>query len=626
MAFSPALRPNIVLLVADDIPRNMLGAYGAAHNLAPNLDVLARDGLTFDRAYTTAPLCTPSRFSLLTGRYASNASSIPSHRPWNLVGFNTFLTGAEPTIAHHLSHAGYATAFCGKYHLGFPLPEGQVAARAGGSSRTKFGGSGRGLSYDELAAVVRQYGGFEETIAVWGGNKQTAQSPHNPEWMASQAQNFMSQAVSRQPARPFFLFFAGTVPHSPFALPSSFEVNVTRTPAGPVAYVPEWEERRRALLAKLTPHGLICKDYRQCHRLDYAGSTGTKSSVAWKQPLALSEPWLDGDWLYSEANFEQGRLARLFAVGLAWLDDSIGSVLSSLRSLAIDNTTIVVYTADHGASFLGKGHIYEAGVRVPLIFRWPQSMASRLSSSSSGGGGGGGGWRSTSSVALIDLAPTLLAAAGVATELVRSYGLHGRSILPLLQTAAVRVGGDASNGIGSEDNGGGGRGGGGRDERSNGGGSDRSSARPLFFEVGYARAVLRGSWKLVVVNDPIDKCAAPADGSCRNLHGESIDRFQCNFTANGHMGNRLAGACNMTYDAVARHPGFCGRRQLYNLITDPLEQANVVEQQPALYDELLGLIIEHARHVEAANPAVSNRPPGASLRQCDRIPPGSRRG
>ena len=211
-----------------------------------------------------------------------------------------------------------------------------------------------------------------------------------------------------------------------------------------------------------------------------------------------------------------------------------------------------------------------------------------------------------------------------------------------------------SNGIVSEDNEGGGRGGGDRDESSNGGGSDRSSARPLFFEVrpvpdwpcastsllsasssyrlpflsqvGYARAVLRGSWKLVVVNDPIDKCTASADGSCRNLHGESIDRFQCNFTANGHMGNRLAGACNMTYDAVARHPGFCGRRQLYNLVTDPLEQANVVEQQPALYDELLGLIIEHARHVESANPAVSSRPPGASLRQCDRIPPGSRRG
>ena len=113
----------------------------------------------------------------------------------------------------------------------------------------------------------------------------------------------------------------------------------------------------------------------RCVRSDgYVGSTGTKSSIAWKRPLALSDPWLSGDWLYSEANFEQGRLARLFAVGLAWLDDSIGSVLSSLRTLAIDTNTIVVYTADHGASFLGKGHVYEAGVRVPLILHWPQLM------------------------------------------------------------------------------------------------------------------------------------------------------------------------------------------------------------------------------------------------------------
>lgn len=107
-------RPNIALFFADDIPRNTLGAYGAAGGLSPHIDGLARNGLTFERAFTTAPLCTPSRFSLLTGRYASNASSIVSHRPWNLVGFNTFLTGAEPTIAHRLRRSGYATCFVGK--------------------------------------------------------------------------------------------------------------------------------------------------------------------------------------------------------------------------------------------------------------------------------------------------------------------------------------------------------------------------------------------------------------------------------------------------------------------------------------------------------------------------------
>ena len=223
-----ASRPNIVLLIADDIPRNMLATYGAEHNLSHAIDSLAREGAAFDVAYTTAPLCTPSRFSVLTGLYAANASSITAHRPWNMVGFNTFLTGQEPTVAHRLRTAGYATGFVGKYHLGFPLPEAQRKGRA------TFGGGGRGLGYADFVDVVKRYGGFEHVGAVWGGNKQTAQSPHNPEWMAAQAVTFMRGAVGEAPPRPFFLYFAGTVPHTPFLLPLSIKVDITRTPAGQV--------------------------------------------------------------------------------------------------------------------------------------------------------------------------------------------------------------------------------------------------------------------------------------------------------------------------------------------------------------------------------------------------------
>ena len=355
-------RPNIALFIADDIPRNMLGAYGAKHGLSPNLDALAASGAVFERAYTTAPLCTPSRFSLLTGLYASNSSSITAHRPWSLVGFNTFLTGKEPTVAHRLTRIGYLTGFVGKYHIGFPLPKAQQ--RKG----REFGGSGRGLNYQQMAEVVRKYGGFERVPAVWGGNKQTAQSPHNPEWMTAKAIEFVREAAGS--GKPFFLYFAGTVPHAPFGMPSSFEVNVTQTPAGPVPYEPAWEARRGRLRAKLTALGLVCKDYRQCHRKQYEGADGV-SSEAYRRPLAISDPWLHADWLYTEPNFEQARLARLFVSGLAWLDDSIGGVLDELRVSGLEQTTLAVYAADHGASFLGKG------ARWAIRTRWRKAQLAK---------------------------------------------------------------------------------------------------------------------------------------------------------------------------------------------------------------------------------------------------------
>ena len=515
------MRPNIVLIVADDIPRNMLGAYGAGGGLSPNLDALARDGLTFSRAYTTAPLCTPSRFSLLTGRYASNASSITAHRPWNLVGFNAFLTGAEPTVAHRLRRSGYSTCFVGKYHLGFPLPKNQRRGRA------SFGGSGRGLGYKDIAEAVKTYGGFDEVPAVWGGNKQTAQSPHNPEWMAAEGAAFVRRATAPSAGgKPFFLYFAGTVPHSPFSLPASFEVNVTRTPAGAVPFEPQWQARRYAVLRRLVRAALVCKDYRQCHgrggtplpdggveNANYEGAEFRRTSIAYQRPLALTDPWLDGRWLYTEPNFEQARLSRLFYSGLAWLDDSVGTLLDTLQETGARQSTIVAYTADHGASYLGKGHVYEAGVRVPLIVRWPEKIPPKSSS--------------RAQVALLDLAPTLLAAADATSE---AESLHGNSLLPMMLA---------------------------------GGSAGDAESRPVFIEIGYARAVVRGPWKLLVVNDAIDRCRSAEDGTCRNLHGETIDRYACNFTANGHMANpgqRLG--CNMTYDAVARHSGFCDRRQV----------------------------------------------------------------
>ena len=110
MAWKPPR--DILLIVLDDLPRNMLTSYGATHGLAPNLDSIANEGITFKNAFTTSPLCTPARYSLLTGRYAANASSIVSNRPWRMVGFNSFLNGREPTLASELRTAHNDVTTC----------------------------------------------------------------------------------------------------------------------------------------------------------------------------------------------------------------------------------------------------------------------------------------------------------------------------------------------------------------------------------------------------------------------------------------------------------------------------------------------------------------------------------
>lgn len=320
-----------------------------------------------------------------------------------------------------------------------------------------------------------------------------------------------------------------------------------------------WKSSRSALLARLRDRGMVCKDWRQCHRMAYDGAAGS-ASAAYQAPVHMAEPWLDAKWLYTPQMFDQARHARMHLAGLAWLDDSVGAVLRSLDETGLAASTLTVYTADHGASFLGKGHLYEAGVRVPLIVRWPA-------------GGVPAGARHAAPLALLDLFPTLLNAAELPAAAASG---HGRCFLDAVRPAV----GASSPALVTE--------------------------RPIFLETGYARGVVLRPWKLIVVNDLEGRCRRDESslGLCRNLHGEAIDRRQCNFTAHGGSLSR-AGVCNMTYDAVARHRSFCDRRQLYHLPSDPLEQVNVASLYPAKFAELLDLVLQHVGRVEATNPAVA---------------------
>lgn len=102
-------RPNIVLIIADDMARDDCGAFGNPRVKTPNIDKLAQGGMRFDRAFVTASSCSPSRSSLITGRYPHNTDAEELHWP---------LPAEQVTFVEKLKAAGYWTAAAGKWHLG----------------------------------------------------------------------------------------------------------------------------------------------------------------------------------------------------------------------------------------------------------------------------------------------------------------------------------------------------------------------------------------------------------------------------------------------------------------------------------------------------------------------------
>ncbi|QDT48501.1 Arylsulfatase [Symmachiella dynata] len=102
-------RPNFIVFIADDMAWDDCGAYGHPHIRTPNIDGLARDGLRFDSAFLTCSSCSPSRCSILTGRYPHNTGASELHQP---------LPADQITVARRLKEAGYYTASAGKWHIG----------------------------------------------------------------------------------------------------------------------------------------------------------------------------------------------------------------------------------------------------------------------------------------------------------------------------------------------------------------------------------------------------------------------------------------------------------------------------------------------------------------------------
>lgn len=329
-------RPNVVLIVADDLGGADLGCYGSRFHKTPNLDGLAAQGCRFTHGYASCPVCSPTRAALMTGKHPArlNLTDWLPGRPdrpdqkLNRPKFRQELPLEEVTLAEALKGAGYVTGHIGKWHLG----------------GTGFGpleqGFDRNIAGDARGSPPSYKAPYKGRGEPPPGLENAPEGEYLTDRLAAEAVRF----IQEHHERPFFLYLPHFAVHTPLQAREDLQ-----------AKYPAWDG---------TPHG------RQ------------------ENPI--------------------------YAAMLESLDNAVGRVLEALEESGVAGRTIVVFTSDNGGLATregpntpatsnspfreGKGWLYEGGLRVPLIVRWPGKVAPRVEPTPA--------WS-------VDLFPTLLALCGV---------------------------------------------------------------------------------------------------------------------------------------------------------------------------------------------------------------------
>lgn len=258
---APERRPNVIIIFTDDQGSVDAGCYGAKDLKTPAIDSIARRGVRFTQFYAAAPVCSPSRAGLLTGRYPVRAG-VPGN-----VSSSRGRPGMPPeqvTIAETLKKAGYATAHIGKWHLGY-TPE------------TMPNGQGFDRSFGHMGGCIDNYSHF----FYWAGPNRhdlwrDGEEIHLPgrffgDLMVTEATEFMA----RNKDRPFFIYFAMNMPHYPYQGEEKWLQryrNLTYPRNLYNAFVSTLDERIGQLLAKIDELGLR-KDTIVIFQSDHGHST-----------------------------------------------------------------------------------------------------------------------------------------------------------------------------------------------------------------------------------------------------------------------------------------------------------------------------------------------------------------
>ncbi len=368
-------RPNLLILMADQLTAGALAAYGNRTSKTPHIDGLASAGAVFDSFYCNSPLCAPSRFSMMAGQLPSKIGAYD-----NAAEF----TSQTPTFAHYLRRAGYQTILSGKMHFCGPDQlHGFEERLTTDIYPADFGWT---PDWQNFAERPSWYHTMDSVIQA-GPCIRTNQVDFDDEVIYTSRQKLFDIARGKD-RRPFAMVVSMTHPHDPYTIPQAYWDRYEGV---------EIDMPKVAIeVDRLDPHS---------RRLRHVCGLET-------QPII-------------EAQVRAARRAYYGAV--SYVDDQIGLMLAALKDTGLADNTVVMLIADHGDMLGERGLWYkmtffEPACRIPLIVHAPGRVAPG---------------RVATSASLVDLLPTLCDFANV--EPADYAGrIDGQTLVPQLMGAAGR--------------------------------------------------------------------------------------------------------------------------------------------------------------------------------------------